>query len=242
MTTVRFLTQWVVATGSDHEALIVDVQLKDHGTRSHLRLCTINAGGHFSERLLRRLVQVYAPDVIACQEASDQKWLGEVLAEFGFQLLEGEPAGQVGQAATPTFVGTRVTVRRPGKWVKLLGAEKIGKGAGPDTSKPKWWLKTRLSVDGIRFGASSWHATASQQFAGRYTAALTETRVWLSTAAALNRPIFTLGDTNSDHQQRLTRWILDHGMTSNHEQLGEIATHERRSIDAINVQRRLVRP
>src|SRR5690349_3697727 len=240
MTRVRFVKQWAVATGSDHKALLVDVELRRHGRRVRLRLCSINAGGRFAERQLRRLVQVYAPDVVAVQEASDQKGLAPVLGEYGLRLLLGAPAGRVGQAATPTFVGTRITVRRPGTWIKLLGAERIGKGAGPDRSKPKWWLKTRLEVEGIRFSASSWHATASQQYRRRWLAALREVRVWTSIAATLHRPVFTLGDTNSDYQQPLTRWILAHGMTSNHEQLGEIATHGKRSIDAVCVQRRLV--
>lgn len=241
MTRVRFVKQWTVETGSDHKALLVDVELRRRGKGVRLRLCSINAGGRFTERHLRRLVQVYAPDVIAFQEASDQKWLAPVLGEYGLRLLLGSPAGQVGQAATPTFVGTRITVRRPGTWIKLIGAEHIGKGAGPDRSKPKWWLKTRLAVEGIGFSASSWHATASQQNKPRFLAALREVRVWLTIAATLRRPVFTLGDTNSSYSQRLTRWILQHGMTSNHEQLGEIATHGKRSIDAVVVQRAVVK-
>lgn len=245
MTRVRFLSQQTVVTGSDHLALVVDVRLTHRrlGRRrvAHLRLCTVNAGGRFNERHLRRLVQVYNPDVIAVQEGSDQRWLVAVLAEYGYALLVGEPSNQPGQAATPTFVGSRVTIRRDGTWTRLLSAQPIGPGAGPDYSKQKWWLRTHLAIDGIRFGASSWHATASQQFKGRMAAALTETRIWVGIATNLARPMFTLGDTNSDYQQPLTRWILRHGITSNHEQLGEVATHGRRSIDAVCVQRALVR-
>lgn len=244
-TRVRYLQQWRVKTKSDHDALFVDVMLicrrLGKVKTALLRLCTQNAGGHFGPDDLRKLLH-QEPHVLALQECSDQPWVAEVAAEFGYQLLTGEPDGQVGQAATPTLVSSEVTVRRPGTWVKLLGAAKIGdKGAGRGTSKPKWWLKTRLAIDGIRFSASSWHATVSQQFWQRFLAALAEARVWTSIAVTLARPCFTLGDTNSDLQQRLTRWILSHGMTSNHEQLGEIATMGHRSIDAVCCQRHLVK-
>lgn len=243
-TRVRFLKQWTTTTRSDHDALFVDVMLirrrLGRVKTALLRLCTQNAGGHFGPDDLRKLLR-QEPHVLALQECSDQPWMAEVAAEFGYVQLVGEPSGQVGQPATPTFVSAaEVRVRRPGKWVRLLGAARIGKGAGHDTSKPKWWLRTWLAIEGIPFSASSWHATTSQQFAGRFAAALTEARVWLSIAATLRRPVFTLGDTNSDLQQRLTRWILAHGMTSNHEQLGELATMRKRSIDAVNVQRHLV--
>lgn len=242
-TRVRFVGQFTVRTKSDHDALFVDVELiRGRGRRRkvvRLRLCTANMGGHFDELDLEKLLE-HEPGVIAFQEASDQHWLLDAAAEAGLQLLEGEPGNQVGQAATPTFVGRRVDVRRRGTWVKLLGAVPIGPGAGRRTSKPKWWLKTRLSIEGIRFKASSWHATTSQQFRGRYLAALTEVRIWTAIALTLRLPAFTLGDTNSDFQQKLTRWILDHHMTSNHEQLGEIATMGHRSIDSIAVQRHLV--
>lgn len=243
-TRVAFLRQWTFRTKSDHDALFVEVRLS-HGRKQKrkaalLRLCTANLGGRFDEANLRNLLNLQ-PDILACQEASDQRWITLVCEEYGYRRLDGEGGGQVGQAATPTFAGPRITERRPGTWIKLLGAVSIGKGAGPDVAKPKWWLKTRLSVDGIRFSASSWHATASQQFKGRWLAAFKETRIWVGIAATLSRPVFTLGDTNSDFQQPLTRWILKHGMTSNHEQLGEVATHGRRSIDAVCVQRALVR-
>lgn len=241
-TRVTFLEQWTFATRSDHLALFVRVRLtrKRRGkrTRSELVLCTANLGGKFNETNLRQLLN-QRPDILACQEASDQKWIG-LVCEYGMTLLGGTPTG-LGQAATPTFASGRVEVRKPGVWKQLLGAEKVGPGAGPPTSKPKWWLRDWLAVDGIPFSASSWHATASQQFKKRRLAALREVRVWLTIAGNLRRPVFTLGDTNSDYQQKLTRWILAHGMTSNHEQLGEVATHGRRSIDAVCCQRAAVK-
>lgn len=252
-TRVTFLRQWTFRTKSDHDALFVEVRLSQRKRaisqprtgvpRRHragrLRLCTANLGGHFDETNLRQLLNLQ-PDILACQEASDQKWIRLVCEEYGYQLLEGEPTGP-GQAATPTFAGHRVDVRKPGRWKQLIGAEPIGPGAGPDRSKPKWWLRTWLAVDGIPFAASSWHATASQQNKPRFRAALREARAWVTIAANLRRPVFTLGDTNSDYQQPLTRWILRHGMTSNHEQLAEVATEGSRSIDAVCVQRGLVK-
>lgn len=241
-TRVTFLRQWTFRTKSDHDALFVEVRLTRRKRRkrqaARLRLCTANLGGTFDETNLRQLLNLQ-PDVLACQEASDQKWIRLVCEEYGYTLLEGEPTGP-GQAATPTFVGHRVDVRKPGEWKQLLGAVNIGPGAGPDRSKPKWWLRTWLAVDGIPFSASSWHATVSQQFWRRFLAALSESKLWVGISLTLRRPSFTLGDTNSDLQQRLSAWILAHGMTSNHEQLGEIATRGGRSIDAVCVQRHLV--
>lgn len=240
-TRVRFARQLTINDGSDHLALMVDVVLVRRGWETPLRLCTINAGGRFSLRALARIAKVWAPDVLAFQEASDQQGIAKVLEAAGYVQLTGEPGDQPGQAATPTWVkASRVTVQRPGRWVRLLGAERIGKGAGPDRSKPKWWLRTWLVVDGIRFGASSWHATASQQNRLRWLAALREARVWVAIVLNVRRPIFTLGDGNSDQQQRLARWIVRHGVTTNHQELGEVATHERRSIDSVAVPARFV--
>lgn len=244
MTRVRFVRHNTFRTKSDHLALFVVVELIQRRfgkvrRRTRLKLCTANAGGHFDADDLERLLS-RAPDVLALQECSDQSYVVEVAAEHGYQVLDGEGGGQPGQKATPTLIGPRVQSLGPTVWVQLLGAVPIGPGAGPDRSKPKWWLRDRLAVDGIRFSASSWHATASQQNKPRFLAALAETRVWVEIATTLRRPVFTLGDTNSDYSQRLTRWILAHQMTSNHEQLGELATEGGRSIDAVAVQSRLV--
>lgn len=247
-TRVRYLAQRTAVTGSDHLALVVDVELIRRAFRkarrkvARVQFATINAGGRFSERALRRLVKVDAPDVVAFQEASDQGWLHDVMLELGYALLTGEPHGQGGQAATPTYVkASRVSVVKPGVWLELLkGGTDVGEGAGPRHSKAKWWLKTWLEVDGIRFGASSWHATASQQNRSRMAAALAEARVWVNVVLLARRPIFTLGDTNSDQDQPLSAWVRRRGVTSNHDQLGEVATHGGRSIDAVDVAQRFV--
>lgn len=246
MTRVKFLHHEAVRTKSDHKTLVADVRLnRTHRGKkqvAHLRLVSQNAGGRFDRRDLERLLKVYGGDVWAFQEASDQPWIADVMAAHGFTKLEGDGTPQVGQAATPTYVSERIKIRRIGHWIKLIGGEPIGKGAGPDRSKPKWWLLSWLAVDGIPFSASSWHATASQQYDQRFEAAKGEAREWIDVAGDTRRPCFTIGDTNSSLEQRLSVWILGHGMTSNHEELGELDTLRHRSTDAIYCQRRLVKP
>jgi hypothetical protein len=125
-------------------------------------------------------------------------------------------------------------------WERLLGRINIGPGAGPSMSKPKWWTRTRLSVAGVRFGASSWHIVPSQQRRKRYLSALKEVAPVIAALAVIRRPFFVIGDTNADHDQPLSKYLADHGLISNQDVLGELPTHGHRSIDAVNTQKRLV--
>ena len=237
MKKVRYVSQWTKKTGSDHEALFVRVQIRQRGGKwADLLILSINMGGHFSQEDMKRLL-TFDPDVVACQEAGDQGWVVSFMKKRAFNLV-GKPS-QVGQRSTPTFVGERVHIRKA-KWVKILGAVRIGQGAGPDDSKPKWWDRNRLAVEGTPFGASSIHLTASQQFHLRFLAALKEISTVVHAVLRIRIPMFVIGDYNSSFGQKLSNWLLGHGMTDNHKELGEIATHENRSIDKVLVQRRLV--
>jgi len=234
---VKFVNQWTVRTGSDHEALFVHVQVrKRRGQWVDLLILSINMGGHFDQDDMLKLLS-YGPDVVACQEAGDQGWLERFMKKHDHLMISD--TNKAGQASTPTFIGKRVHIRKR-RWVKLIGSINIGQGSGPDDSKPKWWDRNRLMVATVPFGASSIHLTASQQYRRRYLAALKEIMIVIRAVLGIRIPMFVIGDTNTSEGQKLADVILHKGMTSNHEELGEIATHENRSIDKVMVQRRLV--
>lgn len=235
---VRFINQWTVTTKSDHKTLFVETEIRNaNGRWCSLLLAMANMGGRFDEADLEHILEG-SPDVLALQEGGDQSWVIRVAKKHGYRLVA--KFGRPGQASTPTLIGPRVQLGMA-RWLELLGHVFIGKGAGPDWSKPKWINLNRLSVDGARFGASSWHLTASQQNRLRMVAAMREAATAVKALTRIRRPFFLLGDINSAFTQPLARWLLRHGMTSNHQELGEINTHGNRSIDAAICQRRLVK-
>lgn len=237
---VRFVRHWTVRTGSDHRALFVHVQVRNRrGPWRDLLLVSANLGGRFDggdlHDLADRIERTGVPAVVAFQEGSDKRWLGDALRRHGYTLLSGS---KVGQPATPLAASPGVRVRGS-VWQLILARVNIGPGAGPDRNKPKWWQRSRLSVDGARFGASSWHVVPSQHKARRMWAAIRQATTPARALGHIGRPFFLIGDTNSDQDQPLSRWLRRHGLTSNHDQLGELPTRGRRSIDAVHCQRRL---
>lgn len=240
---VRFVDQWTARTGSDHRALFVHVRIRDgrDGPWVDLLLVSVNMGGHFSKADLDYLVSLATATgfavVFAMQEAGDQAWLSEAADSRGLTYLGGD--GKPGQASTPVLLDERIELRRSA-WQLILDRLRIGPGAGPDQNKPKWWNSNRLLLEGVPFGASSFHEVASQQNRPRYLAALRQARPVVRAMLGARRPLFLIGDTNSDHDQPLSHWLREHGLTSNHDQLGEIATRGGRSIDTVLVASRFV--
>lgn len=244
---IRFVDQWTLNTRSDHDTLVVHVQIRGRRRRSQWRdllLVTCNMGGRFDHndlgaRLLAKLAQRWPgiPAVVGLQEGGDQPLVRHVADQWGHTYVAG--TGLVGQRSTPMLCSPGIDVRRV-RWQQLLRRVFVGPGAGPDWSKPKWWTRTRLAVDGVRFGASSWHLLASQQRRRRLVLAMLQARPVVAALRHFRRPYFVLGDLNSDQDQPLSKWLRRHGVTSNHDELGEVATHGRRSIDAVVCARRLV--
>ncbi len=229
---VRFVDHWTTHTGSDHRALFVHVQVrKRRGKWTDLLLVSVNMGGKFKRADMSNVfvdaVLSHMPFVIACQEAGDQDWLGEWADACNVTYLAGVGKGA---SSTPLIVWRTLDVRQS-RSLLILGRRLIGKGAGPDRNKAKWLNKNRMVLDGVRFGVSSWHQVASQQNRPRMVAAIAQAAAMIR-ALAVRRPMFVVGDVNSDQDQPLSRWLRRRGMTSNHDALGEIPTHGNRSIDA----------
>jgi len=243
MKKIRFVEHWTARTGSDHRALFVHVQIrKRRGPWVDLLLVSANMGGRFSRQDLTRLLnlaELLLPGhaVVCLQEAGDQPWVQSDLGWAGFTYLPN--SGRPGQASTPTLVGSSVKIQKAA-WVQLLDRIYIGRGAGPDHNKPKWWNRNRLMLEGVPFGASSWHAVASQQNRPRLLAAFRQATPFMRVLARAKRPLFVVGDTNSDADQPFSRWLRKRGLTSDHAILGEIPTHGHRSIDAVVCAKRLV--
>jgi hypothetical protein len=226
-------------TKSDHQALFVVAGIRSlkHPKWVLLKLCSANLGGRFDQDDMLMICEE-KPDIIAVQEAGDQGWIISFLKRHGYKLVD-QPV-QPGQASTLTFRGPRVKVLNA-DWVQLLdGGYNLGPGSGPDESKAKWWNRNTLECEGVRFGASSWHATSGQGSDRRFGAAKKEGGTWSHIICGLRRPMFVIGDTNSDTDERFTAWLLDHGVTSDQKVLGRINTHEIRAIDAVYTQKDLL--
>lgn len=243
MKRTRFVRHWTFKTGSDHDTLFVHVQVRGRKRGSDwvdLLLVSTNLGGRYQREDLRDTLAVVKrlgiPAVLAFQEGGDQQWIGDFLRERGYAFFTGD---KVGQPSTPMATSPGIKVRGS-LWELLLGRVNIGPGAGPAMNKPKWWTRTRLSVDGVRFGASSWHVVPSQQKRKRFLAALKQVAPVVAALAVIRRPFFVIGDTNSDNDQPLSKHLVKRGLVSNHDVLGEIATHGNRSIDAVHTQKRMV--
>lgn len=241
MKKVRFVDHWTEKTGSDHDTLFVHVKIRSRKSGwTDLLLVSTNLGGHYQRADLKETLDIVRdlglPAALAFQEGGDQQWIGEFLRERGWTFFTGS---KTGQPSTPMASSPGIKVRGS-LWELLLGRVNIGPGAGPDVSKPKWWTRTRLSVDGVRFGASSWHIVPSQQKRKRFLSALKEVAPVVAALAVIRRPFFLIGDTNSDNDQPLSKYLRNHGLVSNHDVLGELATHGNRSIDAAHTQKRLV--
>lgn len=241
MKKTRFITHWTERTGSDHDTLFVHVKIRSRKSDwTDLLLVSTNLGGRYQRSDLAKTLDIVRnlgiPAVLAFQEGGDQKWIGDFLRQRRWTFFTGD---KVGQPSTPMATSPGIKVR-DSLWELLLGRVNIGPGAGPAMNKPKWWTRTRLSVDGVRFGASSWHIVPSQQNRKRFLAALKQVGPVVSALARIRRPFFLIGDTNSDNDQPLSRRLVEKGLVSNHDVLGEIPTHGHRSIDAVHTQRRLV--
>lgn len=240
---IQYGHQWTVDTKSDHKALFVFVYIrKAKSAWVPIIFASVNAGGHFGPddlRMLFSLASGYAKAndatvIFGMQEASDQHYIEAAAKRAGYRYLASKRGGG---AATPLLVPHEVEVRHT-RIVQLLGRVLIGPGAGPDRSKAKWAMRNRLVWHNVPLAATSAHASASQQNKGRMRAALTEGRHLLP--VLLRRiPSFVLWDSNSDQDQPFSAWLRRHGITSNHDQLGEIATHGTRSIDAVDCRRSL---
>lgn len=240
---IRFVSQRTLMTGSDHRTLIVQVEIRNpRGKWEALYLISCNMGGRFSradmEHLFKFAGRLSSPAIFCMQEGGDQKWLADMAPEFKYRYLGGH--GRAGQASTPMLIPHRIKIRRK-RWIETLGHVFVGKGAGPDYSKPKWFVQDRFIVGRVKFGCSSFHATASQQYKRRFLVSIRESRPVVKALMASRQPYFVVGDTNSDDDQPLSRWFRRHGMTTNHRQLGEIPTHGKRSIDAVMCAKRLVK-
>lgn len=244
---VRFVRQWAIETKSDHRALFVHVQIRSRwgGLWRDLLLVSANMGGHFGEAdliKLARAAETYGrqyrtdpiPFLIAFQEAGDQPWLPRSAADLGLRTLTGHRRGE---ASTPLAASKGIDVLHD-QWDEVVGPANVGPGAGPSRSKAKGWRRTRFAVDGVRFGASSFHEYAS--LGRRFAWALRLAGPVVAAILRMGRPFFLVGDFNADNSQPLIRWLIRRGMTTNHRQLGELATHGRRSIDAVAVQAALV--
>lgn len=234
MKRTKFYRHYTGPTRSDHEALFVVVGIRSlkHPKWVLLKLCSANLGGKFDKDDMLMIVEE-KPDIIAVQEAGDQSWIIKWLRSHGYKLID-HPV-EPGQASTLTFHGPRVDVVAA-DWVEILeGGYNLGPGTGPDDSKAKWWNRNTLICEGVRFGASSWHATSGQGSDRRFGAAKKE-GIWAHIICGLRRPMFVIGDTNSDTDERFTAWLLDHGVVSNHQKLGRIKTHQNRAIDAVYTQ------
>lgn len=237
----RFVQHWTMKTDSDHDTLYVHVQIRarKRGEWVDLLLVSTNLGGNYQRADLADTLSVVrrfgAPAVLAFQEGGDQDWIEHFLEARGFIFFTGDKKGQPSTPLATTGIDVRYAL-----WEQLLGQINIGPGAGPDTTKPKWWTRTRLQVSGVRFGATSWHVVSSQQKKRRLRAALKQATPVVRALATIYRPFFLIGDTNSDQDQPLSRFFREHGLTSNHDQLGELPTHGKRSIDAVHTQARMV--
>jgi endonuclease/exonuclease/phosphatase family metal-dependent hydrolase len=238
-TRIRYDHQWTVRTKSDHDALFVALQIRNRfGPWVRLLVCSQNMGGKFDEADLGKLLD-HEPDVVALQEGGDQKWVEAYARRRGYRLIPD--TGRAGQASTPLLVSEDVRIAAS-TWVKLLGAVWIGKGAGPDRSKPKWYDRNRLILAGVRFGASSIHLTVSQQFRERLRAALVEVSIIDETFDGVGRPMLAIGDSNSASGQPLRKAMIRKGWTTNAEQLGVLDTMGNRDIDIVATQARLCAP
>ncbi len=240
---VRFLRHWTINTRSDHDALFVHVQVRG---RRHGRWCpwrdlllvSANMGGQFGPADMRLLLDLADATgfgfVVFLQEGGDQPWLPEFADEHDLTYVGGRAPGE---ASTPMLAsGVDVLTAR---WRQLLGRLKVGAGAGPRVAKAKGMHRTRFQLVDARFGGTSVHQYASQQNRPRLVAALRLAGLLIRVVAPLRVPYFLVGDWNSATGQPLMRWLLAHGLTTNAEQLGRLATHGTRDIDQAAVQRRL---
>ena len=238
---VRFVDQWTLTTRSDHKALFVQVEIRNRrkGPWVPLLLVTCNMGGRFGYSDLRAVaLEAGSERVVIClQEGGDQGYVGDFANAYHFQYVGGNNPGE---SSTAMLIDPSIRIRQS-SWRQVVGRVKVGKGAGPDRSKAKGWHKTRLSVGDVRFGASSWHQYASQQNRLRYLWALRLAGPIVASILRMGRPFFLCGDTNADNSQPLIRWLIRRGMTTNHRELEEVATHGNRSIDAVAVQKAMVK-
>lgn len=223
---MTFVSQHTLTTQSDHRALIVVVKV--NGIR--LRLATWNFGPGTARDLELLLMCVGGYGVVALQECGDRaEIIAEVAGRRGFTIVQGD--GRRGQKSTVLLAGPYVGVRSS-LWRLILDRMYIGRGAGPDYNKPKWWLGGKLDVKGVRFGASSVHVVPSQQFAVRQAAALRQV-ARIARITARRGLWFNMGDYNATSSSRTIRFLYRLGFTDNHREGGIVATHGHRDIDRV---------
>ncbi len=237
---VRFLGQWTLKTRSDHLALfvLVEIRARRKGRWKPLLLVSVNMGGKFGPDDLWDVIDQTrgTPTVICLQEGGDQAWVPRWARVRGLRYVGGN---HLGEASTAMVVSPGIEIHEA-VWRQVVGRVKVGDGAGPSRSKWKGWHKTRMSLQGVHFGVTSWHQYASQQRRRRLLWSYRLAAPIVAAVLRMARPFFLVGDTNSATGQPLRRWLIRHGMTSNHDALGRINTHGGHDIDAVLVQTAMV--
>lgn len=223
----------VVDVGSDHDAILCEFRIVVASRVVTVKGGQINLGPANVVKVFEHLLPALGDDGFLCiDEAGGQ--LEHILEEaqfYGYRLLGR--TGPPGAASTIVLVGpgvrTRATLLR-----RLLRRVFVGEGAGPDHNKPKWWNGGRVSVDGVVFGISAIHFLASQHKRRRMMWTLQMARQLTAIAVARRVPWLVVGDWNTDFSRNrgLARWMRTHGWTTNHDELGDLDTMGRRSIDA----------
>lgn len=224
----------VIANRSDHDAILVEVRVVNGGNAVRVKGGSWNIGPG-SMRDLGELLDLLGPRGFLClQEAGGQ--LDAIRGEarrHRYGLLGSTRVR--GAASTFVLTGPELDTRRTVVH-SLLGREYVGPGAGPDHNKPKVANGGRVSCDGVVFGVFSAHQLASLQNPLRERHGIEWVDELTDVTFPKRVPWIVGADWNADFRKPghpVVKHLHRRGWTTNQDQLGDLATHGRRAIDAL---------
>lgn len=229
---VQALRHAVVENDSDHDAILVEFNFVNDDQVVRVKGGSWNIGKGSMDDLGLLLELLGDRGFLCLQEAGGQlqRIVGRA-ARHGYRLLGRTDLR--GSASTIVLVGPEIKTRANSVH-PLIGRRFVGRGAGPDHNKPKVANGGRLECDGVVFGVFSAHELASLQHPLRMRHGLAWARALTTVTFGKRVPWVVGADWNTDFRQDdrgLTEWLREHGWTTNHDELGDLATHGRRVID-----------